>query len=129
MNMTKLVVAAVEGKTLQEIAKTCGASVSTVQRRLKEPAVKQEITDARFQARQEALGRLTGMRVTALERLQDLVTDDDTKVVLRAVDLILRTSLNFDKLVDLDERLLSLEEQLSPIAGTEQDGDGHASQS
>ena len=66
-DMEALVVAAVLGKSLAEIARQAGTSVSSVQRRLKQPAVIAAINEARGRHRAEALGRMTDLRSQALD--------------------------------------------------------------
>jgi DNA-directed RNA polymerase specialized sigma24 family protein len=47
----EMVAAAVDGRTLNEIAVAAGVSVSTVQRRLKEPEIIEQVREARSQHR------------------------------------------------------------------------------
>ena len=61
-DLEELVAGAVAGQSLTQIAAAAGMSVSTVQRRLKEPEVAALVNEARAQHRQEALGRLSGLR-------------------------------------------------------------------
>jgi len=76
---------------------------------LKDPEVVAAITEARTQHRLEALGRMTNLRSQALDRLEGLVCDDDTSVVLRAVTLVLTTSTRFERDYELSERVAALE--------------------
>ena len=118
-----LVAAAVLGKPLTKIASLAGVSVSTVQRRLKEPEVKAAITEARGHHRAEALGRMTDLRTQALERLEDLLGDDDASVALRAVTLVLTTSTRFERDYELAERVAALESPPVPAAPVPEEGD------
>lgn len=104
-----LVAAAVAGKSLSQIARECGLSVRTVQRRLGDPAVMALIAEARTRQREEALGRLGGMRERALTRLQELVDCEDEKTALRAVGMVLATSAKFDLVHDLEVRIAAME--------------------
>ena len=106
-----LVAAAVLGKPLAEIASLAGISVSTVQRRLKEPEVIAAINEARGRHRAEALGRMTDLRTQALDRLQELLGDEDSAIVLRAVTLVLTTSTRFERDYELADRVAALESQ------------------
>ena len=108
-NVSELVAAAVSGHTLTQIAAAAGVSVSTAQRRLKDPDVLALVSDARAQGRAETLGRLTQLRTTGLDRLADLLDSDDPTVVLRALTLIMNVSTKLDLVVDLDQRLTALE--------------------
>ena len=104
-----LVAAAVLGKPLAEMAALAGVSVSTVQRRLKEPEVVAAIVEARGQHRTEALGRMTALRTDAVDRLTQLIDDDDPSVALRAVALVLTTSSKFERDYELADRVAALE--------------------
>jgi hypothetical protein len=115
----EMVAAAVAGRPLSEIAAAAGASVSTVQRRLKEPEIIEQLREARSQHRQEALGRLTSLRRRALERLQDLLEDDDPSLVLRTASLVLSTATKFDLVADLDERVTELEIHAASVGEVE----------
>jgi hypothetical protein len=106
-----LVAAAVLGKPLAEMASLAGISVSTVQRRLKEPEVIAAINEARGRHRTEALGRMTDLRTQALDRLQGLLDDEDPGISLRAVTLVLTTSTRFERDYELADRVAALESQ------------------
>ena len=110
-----LVAAAVAGQPLAAIAAAAGVSISTVQRRLQDPDVKSLVTQVRAQHRQEAIGRLTGLRTRALERLADLLDSEDESLALRAATLVLATSTKLDVIGDLDQRLAAVEQ----LAGAE----------
>jgi hypothetical protein len=110
-DLGELVAAAVAGQSLGRIAAAAGMSVSTVQRRLAEPEVVALVNEARAQRRQEALGQLSGLRASALERLAGLLDSDDPSIVLRTAALVISTSTALDKLVDHDQRLAALEAQ------------------
>jgi len=118
-----MVAAAVAGRTLTEIAAAAGASVSTVQRRLRDPDIMEQVRQARSQHRQEALGQLTRLRSRALERLHDLLDGDDPALVLRTATLVLSTATKFDRVADLDERVAELEQLVKSTAGAVQDGE------
>lgn len=116
-----LVAAAVLGKPLTEIANLAGVSVSTVQRRLKEPEVMAAINETRGQHRTEALGRMTDLRAQALDRLEALLGDEDPSVALRAVTLVLTTSTRFERDYELAERVAALEAPPDPtLAGPDE---------
>jgi hypothetical protein len=122
-DLEALVAAAVLGKPLTEIASLAGVSVSTVQRRLREPEVVAAITEARGRHRAEALGRMTDLRGQALERLEGLLGDDDPSVALRAVSLVLTTSTRFERDYELAERVTALESPLAPAPLGPEDDD------
>jgi AcrR family transcriptional regulator len=88
-NEAALVAAAVDGMNLAGIANAAGVSVSTVQRRLRTPEMRRQISDARSRLRDEAVGKLAQARGRALERLSEMVADEDSNVALRAIALVL----------------------------------------
>lgn len=105
-----LIATAAAGRPLQEIAEAAGVSVSTVQRRLKDPAVQAEIRQLQAQQRRAAHARLVGLREAALNRVERLIDeawDDGTK--LRAAALVLRLAERSDEILALDERLSTVE--------------------
>jgi AcrR family transcriptional regulator len=84
-----LVAAAVRGATLAEIAEEAGVSVSTVQRRLRDPEVVGAIAEGRAHKQREALGRLNEDLNTAVARLRELVTHEDPRIALNAIDKLI----------------------------------------
>lgn len=84
-----LVAAAVRGATLTEIADEAGVSVSTVQRRLRDPEILDAITEGRAHKQREALGRLNEDLNVAVGRLREHVMDDDPKISLSAIDKLI----------------------------------------
>ena len=121
-NDAALVAAAILGKSLDEIAKAAGASKSTVQRRLRVEGVKEQIRVGRADLRDQAVGQFADLRSRALCKLSDLIDDDDARVAMRAITVIINSSLKFEQLHDLDIRLTAVEAALS--AEIVSDGDG-----
>jgi len=105
----EIIAAAIIGQSLREMANAAGVSISTAQRRLRQPEVQNAIREGRRSQRAEVTGRLAALRVAALEALARLVVDPDPRVALRAASLILGNSARFDQLNDLDERIAELE--------------------
>lgn len=116
---TRLVAAAVAGRTLSEIAAAAGISVSTVQRRLKEPEIAGQIRSARSQQRHETLGQLHQLSARAVARLGELV-EHEPAVSLRAISLVLGSSAKMAMAVDIDERLTELE---AAVAAEDDEGE------
>ncbi len=108
-DVTALVAAAVAGQSLAAMAGAAGVSVSTVQRRLREPEIADAIRDARAQQRMERLGQLNELGARAVERLGQLLDAEQPVVALRAISLVLTTVIKLDPVVDLEERLTTLE--------------------
>lgn len=114
-NTANLIAAAVVGQSLRETARAAGVSISTVQRRLREPSIRAAIAEGRSQQRAEATGRLAQLRTMALDRLSDLLGDPDPGIALRAATLVLGSSSRFDQLIDIDVRLTALEAPPEPV--------------
>jgi len=108
-NEAALVAAAVAGRSLEEMARAAGISVSTVQRRLKQPDVVAAVREAIAQSRQERLGQLGVLALEAIRRVGALVNSDDESVALRASHLVLSNVQRLDAVADLEERLAALE--------------------
>ena len=104
-----LIAAAVTGRPYAEIAAAAGVSVSTVQRALRDPDIQAAVREGRTQQRREAIGRLNDRLPTAIERLSELLFDEDPKIVLRAAATILANGHKFTATMELDERLKQLE--------------------
>lgn len=111
-DMSALVAAAVAGKTLAEIAVRTGVSVSTVQRRLASPEIKDEIAAARRQQLNELLGAHMNLAGYATDRLAELVIDVDEKIALRAIALVLGNAMKLSVSVDMGARLAEVEAKL-----------------
>ncbi len=110
-----LVAAAVAGRSLAEIAGVAGVSVSTVQRRLRDPSIVDEVRRARSIQRDETLGCFVAARAAALVRLATLVEDGDPAVALRAITILMATSMKFELVHDLNQRVGQLESAAIPI--------------
>lgn len=126
-----MLVALVDGRPQHEVAKVAKMSVSTVQRRRRDPEIRRQVAELRGQRREEALGQLAEMRSVALARLRALVDEPDPTVALRAVREVLNGSARFETLHDIDVRLAALEEATAQATGTgaaclEQVGDADA---
>lgn len=109
-NTAVLVAGVVEGRPLGEVAAMAGVSISTVQRRLKDPGVIAEIYDERARLRQETLGRFVQLRMASLDRLAVLVGHEEPTIALRAISMVLTGSARLDLVVDLEHRLRALED-------------------
>lgn len=126
-NDAELIAAAVAGQSLSRIAAAAGVSVSTAQRRLRQPEVQAAIRDEGVRLRREATARLGSLRSDALDRLAGLIGDDDPRTSIRAVSLVLASSARFDHLYDLDIRIAALEHSasLTPDGSTPTSAEEH----
>ncbi len=106
-----LIAAAVAGRSLVEIAAAGDVSLSTAQRRLRDPEIVAAIHDGRSQQRREAVGKLNTELQSAIDRAGELVGHEDPNVALRAVGLVLGNAHKFTLAIEFDERLGLLEAQ------------------
>jgi uncharacterized protein involved in type VI secretion and phage assembly len=85
------------GQPLAASARAAGMSLSTAQRRLREPATQAAIAEAYADHTRQTAGRFRDLRTQALDRLGEyLAGAGDPKVVLRAAELALRYSAASD---------------------------------
>lgn len=96
----KLVAAAVRGGALGEIAKEAGVSISTVQRRLRDPDIDAAIRQGHAQQQREAVGCLNSDLPGAISRLRELVQHDDPRIALGAIDKLITHAHRFNRAVD-----------------------------
>ncbi len=125
-NMAVLVAAVVEGRPLREVAALAGLSVSSVQRRLRDPEVIAEIQVERARLRQETLGRFGQLRMASLDRLAVLVDHEEPTIALRAISVVLTSSARLDLVVDLEQRLRVLEGWAEEPRTDDEHGDDEA---
>src|SRR4051794_11518558 len=85
------------GQPLAASARAAGMSVSTAQRRLREPETQRQVVEAYADHTRVAAGRFKDLRTQALDRLGEyLAGASDPKVTLRAIELALRYSAASD---------------------------------
>jgi len=107
-----LVAAAAAGRPLAQVAAAAGVSMSTVQRRLRDPEVARAVAVARSELRRQAVARLVDLRASALNRVEAILELADPALALRAATLILNMSLKVEAAYDFHDRLAALEEGL-----------------
>lgn len=79
------------GQSLSAAARAAGMSVSTAQRRLRDPVVQAAIAESQADLVRQVLGRFRDLRNQALDRLSEyLAGGSEPGVVLRAAELVLR---------------------------------------
>ena len=118
-NIPEMIAAIASGRSLAETAKTSRMSVSTVQRRLREPEIQAQIDQSRVDLTRQALGRVRGLRDLALDRVAEILSQDESPgLTLRAAELILRhaaaadTAWLHDKVLQLEHRLFEASDPL-----------------
>lgn len=109
-DLGRLIPAAASGGTLRQIAEAAGVSPSTVQRRLRDPAVREMIAQARKDAVTHVVAALAEARSVAAQRLRALIDSEDDGMALRASTAVLRYSAHFESLYVLEQRIAAMEE-------------------
>lgn len=95
-----LIAAAVAGKSFEDIAHLADVSVSTVQRRLRNPEIAAAIREGRADHQRQAVGRLNSDLNYAIERLRDLIDHQDPSIALRAIDKLIAHAHHFNQALD-----------------------------
>jgi hypothetical protein len=112
-NIAELIVAIASGQSHKEAAAAAGMSISSVQRRLREPQIAAAVEQALVDLTRQAQGRIRSLRGLALDRLTEILTSrGDPTHTLRAADLVLRNASAADN-AWLHQRLAFLEQQLT----------------
>jgi hypothetical protein len=113
------------GATVVSAAHSSGMSPRTVHRRLKEPAFQERLQQARAEMVQRTSAMLTA---AGLESVKTLLTlqqaESPAGVRLGAARSTLELGIRLREFVDLQERMIELEQKLanqSPAAGTDAD--------
>lgn len=95
-----LIAAAVAGRSLEDIARIADVSVSTVQRRLRDPEIAAAIREGRADHQRQAVGQLNEDLTQAITRLRDLVGHEDPSIALRAIDKLIAHAHRFNHALD-----------------------------
>ncbi len=107
-----LIAALAGGSTVEDAATTAGVGAATAYRRLREPAFRKRIDDARSELIAAAVARLGAASTGAVATLEGLLAADSEAVRLGAARAILDAALKWREHEDLTERVRVLEEQL-----------------
>jgi AcrR family transcriptional regulator len=104
-----LIAGAVAGWSYAEIAAAAGVSISTVQRRLRDPEVLAAVQEGRRQQRRQAVGRVNERVPLAMQRLGELLLDEDPQIALKAIALLVGSASRLAAALEVEERLATLE--------------------
>ncbi len=104
-----LIAAAASGQSHVEIAAAAGVSISTAQRRLRDPEITAAVQEARTEQRLQMAGRLNQVMAAAIQTLGELVLHDDPRIALRAIGIVMGNAQQFAATAQSDERLRQLE--------------------
>ena len=108
-----LVLAVASGLTNKQAAEQAGVSESTVYRRLRDPAFKQQVREARAATVEQASARLTAASLTAIQTLLQLLDAESESVRLGSARVILELGVKFREAQELEARISQLEQQLA----------------
>jgi HEAT repeat protein len=108
-----LVMALACGGTVEAAAKAADVGESTVYRRLREPAFRRRVTEARDEMVVRAVARLSATSTLAADTLRELLKARAETVRLGAARAILELGGKLREQEDLAERVAALEERLS----------------
>lgn len=110
---TPLVLALAHGASAEAAAKAAGISRATVYRRLKEPAFRKQVDDARAEIVARAVAKLSSASTEAADALRRLLYSDMDFARLAAARAILELGAKLREQHDLLSRIEALEEQLT----------------
>ena len=113
-----LALAIAEGESIAAWARQNGVPERTAQRWAQDRNVRREVDACRRRALNQAIGRLTGMAMNAVDGIANLAQAADSESVqLRAWRAILADMMSVSKFSDLEYRMAEIEEQLSERTG------------
>ena len=109
----RLITTVAGGSTVQAAAQLCEVSERTVYRRIADPAFRQQLTRARAEMVERALGHLAAGSTEAGIVLRNLLGGEDDRVKLGAARTILEVGNKLRESVELEQRLADLERRLA----------------
>lgn len=122
-NLPALVAAFAAGASLSEAARAANVSVSTAQRRLKEPDVAQAVEEARIDLSRQAMARALGLREQAWNRVTDVLAHPESATLgLRAAEMVLRHAASVEA-AWVQERITVLEHRVQEAEARHAQGD------
>ena len=113
-----LALAIAEGESIAEWARQNGVSERTAFRWASDPEVRRQAEATRRRALGQAIGRLTGMAMNAVDGIAHLAKAAESESVqLRAWRAVLADNMAVAKFADLEHRMTEIEEQLEKRTG------------
>jgi len=113
----RLVAALAAGASVPAAARAGGVSEATVYRRLREPAFRRRVDEARAEIVARAVARLSAASTEAVDTLRRLLHVESDFVRLGAAKGILELGVRLREHQDLAERVAALEGQLAAEQG------------
>ena len=108
-----LALAVAEGESIAAWARENGVPERTAQRWAQDRNVRREVDACRRRALNQAIGRMTGMAMNAVDGIVTLAKQADSESVqLRAWRGVLADLMSVSKFSDLEYRMAEIEEQL-----------------
>lgn len=109
-----LIAALATGETVEKAAATARVSESTAYRRLRDPAFRADVAQARAAMVGQAVGRLSEAMTAAALQLKRLVLQAESEAVrLGACRAILELGSKLRESVELEDRIANVERQLA----------------
>jgi hypothetical protein len=105
-----LLMALAAGRTVQEAAQLAGVSERTAYRRLADPEFARQVSAARAEMVERAVGRMSDGMIAAADRLRVLVDSHDERVALGASRSVLELTTKLRESLEWEQRLSALEE-------------------
>lgn len=114
---TVLIAALASGLTVEDAAARANVGVTTVYRRFKDEAFRQQVRDVRSRILSRSVGRLSDATVAAVTTLRLLLTAEGDQVKLGAARAILDQVVRLREHTDLEERIAALESSAATPGG------------
>lgn len=104
-NLSTFIAHMAVGQTLAQSARAAGLSAKSAQRRMQEPHIRTAITEAQADLTRHALARLRDLRGQAMDRLSQVLADDDAgwTAHMRAAELVMRHAAAADNAWVIDQ--------------------------
>lgn len=100
------------GGTRQDAAAAAGLSDRTIRRRLSDPDFRALVGDCRQRIAADVLSGAAGLAGRAVERLGELVEDENGHIALQAARAVLTVAGTYGQAAELAERIEALERAL-----------------
>jgi hypothetical protein len=107
-----LLLALASGQTVRDAAHAAGVGERTATRRLSDPTFRQRVAEFRAEMVGRATGRLADGMTAAADTLRQLLSAEGASVRLAAARAILELANRLRQDVDLEQRLLAVEQRL-----------------
>jgi hypothetical protein len=108
-----LVEALATGLSNTRAGRLAGMSERTVRRRRQEPPIVRQVAERRLEISQQATARMGTLYTDAIDTIEDVMVDGTARERLAAAKLLLQTGPNLRAQTEFEERLHTLERDLS----------------